>query len=175
GDRFGAEASITEDGGFALGSGALDGKEFTAEDRAGRHDFAVVEAGLIGSWIAGDEQPSGWPLGQCVADEHGVQKTVVESAREIIVEEQRLCRRQGELFQKGIADCRTFTAKQRHAEIARLAVMAKALRTVEVWQAELPQPGENWFDIAAGATNENAKAVAAQVAGAQLVRVSALR
>src|SRR5207245_7009970 len=102
-------------------------------------------------------------------------------SREVGVEQRRLRRRQREFSQKRVLQIRTlagrrqrrrFLAQQRQAPMKGFTVAAETLRAVEIRQTLLLEASHDRFESLgrAGAANENAKTIAVQMAGAQLIR-----
>ena len=98
-----------------------------------------------------------------------------EPAREVVVEQQRLHRREREAEQERADAPRRLAREALPAELDGAAVAAEPLRTVEVRQAFRADAVEDRVHVrrAVGVADEDAEAVAAQVAGLELVGVPA--
>ena len=127
---------VAQHGRLALRGRALRREGLAAEHRPGGDRLARVEARLLRGHVLRHEQAAERPLRHHVAGAARVRnRPSRHAAGEVVVEQRRLRRREGELG-TGTAGMRrgALPAQALQAEIDRLAVAAEALRAVEVRQ-----------------------------------------
>src|SRR5260370_32406092 len=92
----GAQAGIGTRRNLSLSCNIASCIYFTSEHGSGMQRFASVEAGLLCGYVRSQKQPSDGPFGHDVAGQHGTKQLVAEPAGQDVVEEGRLCGREGQ-------------------------------------------------------------------------------
>src|SRR5438876_3922846 len=133
GKRCGCQPGLGERGGLSGGGFARRSEGLPAEDRTGMNRFAAVEALLLATHIVGDEQAAERPFRHNVAEQDATEEAIADAAAQVVMEQRRLRRREGQLAQEGTgaparpAGRPRFATQQRQTETHRFAIAAEAL------------------------------------------------
>src|SRR5437667_4899510 len=186
GESVARQGGLQQDEILALSCNIASCKHFPAVDRPGVNYFAPVETVLLRWQVLGCEDAAERPPGHYVAVDHLAKQTVLHAAGKIIVEQGGLGCGQGKLAEKGIARKRGTTGgvlgclvatKHGKPHLNSLAALSEALRAIKVGHACFLQFLEDGRQarqcLGIRTADQDAKAIAAQVARSQLVAMPA--